>query len=114
MPKWTAATLACANLLHHCRALQGKQPSIYFAKYGKEYLQALPMRPKELVDAKGRMKYKVRKRVQALSCGLAFCWGMQGCRLIRGKVTGMLTRKRLQARIVISCLRHKANQGRPR
>eukprot|EP00983_Pelagomonas_calceolata_P054139 1143584-Pelagomonas_calceolata.AAC.3 len=37
----------------------GKHPNIYYSKYGKEYLQVLPLKARALTDAKGRMvKYK--------------------------------------------------------
>jgi len=52
---------------HPTLCTQGRQPTIYFSKYGKEYLQALPLKPRVLVDAKGRMlKYKVREACRAL------------------------------------------------
>ena len=39
--------------------LQGR--IVFFAKYGKEYLQAVPLKARVQYDAKGRlMKYKVR------------------------------------------------------
>jgi hypothetical protein len=40
--------------------LQEKRSTVYYCKYGKEYLQAVSMQPGPLVDAKGRpLKYKV-------------------------------------------------------
>eukprot|EP00200_Dunaliella_tertiolecta_P010186 CAMPEP_0202370436 /NCGR_PEP_ID=MMETSP1127-20130417/2048_1 /ASSEMBLY_ACC=CAM_ASM_000462 /TAXON_ID=3047 /ORGANISM="Dunaliella tertiolecta, Strain CCMP1320" /LENGTH=2277 /DNA_ID=CAMNT_0048966385 /DNA_START=70 /DNA_END=6903 /DNA_ORIENTATION=+ len=39
--------------------IMGKHPNIYYSKYGKEYLQVLPLKARALTDAKGRMvKYK--------------------------------------------------------
>jgi hypothetical protein len=47
---------------------QGKRSTVYFAKYGKEYLQAMPLRARIQLDAKGRpAKYKVRGACDFLS-----------------------------------------------